>query len=71
MFFSSLGKRLDNLVGDLQGLPTTLRHLDQRLRDRPTHADIVLVKEEIGQRLDQFERRLDVMMEVVRKDYLR
>lgn len=61
MFFSSLGKRLDNLVGDLKGLPTTLRHLDQRLRDRPTHADIVLLKEEIGERLAKLERRCDVM----------
>lgn len=70
MQLKQLGERLDNLIEALRNLPRILNNIEDRLSDRPTHADIVLVKEEIDLRLGQLDRRLDVMMDIVRKDHL-
>ena len=70
MSLEHVAAKLDKLVDTLSNLPKFFRNIEERLADRPTHADIVLVKEEIDLRLGQLDRRLDVMMDIVRKDHL-
>lgn len=48
-YHPSLGSRITGITNIMGG------RIDERLADRPTHADIVLVKEEIGVRLDKLE----------------